>query len=162
MLDIDYHHGNGTQDIFYERDDVLTISIHGDPHLAYPYFSGFKDEIGEGVGRGFNINFPLPDHIVGERYRKTLHKALKELGRFNPEYLVVSLGLDTANNDPTGTWQLKQADFFQNGKLIAELGYPTLFVQEGGYNNRNLGSNAREFFQGVWTSYASGQTKPKK
>jgi acetoin utilization deacetylase AcuC-like enzyme/GNAT superfamily N-acetyltransferase len=161
VLDIDYHHGNGTQDIFYKRDDVLTISIHGDPHLSYPYFSGFKDEIGEDSGKGFNINYPLPDHIDGERYRKTLHKALKDVNRFKPDYLVVSLGLDTARNDPTGTWQLIQQDFFLNGKLIAELGYPTLFVQEGGYNNRNLGSNAREFFQGVWASYASVNTKAK-
>lgn len=159
VLDIDFHHGNGTQDIFYQRDDVLTISIHGDPHLSYPYFSGFKDEIGEGAGKGFNLNYPLPDNIDGERYRKTLHKALKAVKRFDPDYLVVSLGLDTARNDPTGTWQLNQQDFFQNGRLIADLGYPTLFVQEGGYNNRNLGSNAREFFHGVWESYAAAQDK---
>lgn len=150
VLDVDYHHGNGTQDIFYTRDDVLTISIHGDPHLSYPYFSGFKDEIGEGEGKGFNINYPLPEHIDGPRYRKTLNRAIKVIKKFKPDYLVVSLGLDTARNDPTGTWQLTQADFVQNGLLIAALGYPTLYVQEGGYNNRNLGSNARSFFQGVW------------
>ena len=150
VLDVDYHHGNGTQDIFYTRDDVLTISIHGDPHLSYPYFSGFKDEIGEGEGKGFNINYPLPEHIDGPRYRKTLNRAIKVIKKFKPDYLVVSLGLDTARNDPTGTWQLTQADFVQNGLMIAALGYPTLYVQEGGYNNRNLGSNARSFFQGVW------------
>lgn len=150
VLDVDYHHGNGTQDIFYTRDDVLTISIHGDPHLSYPFFSGFKDELGDGDGRGFNINYPLPEHIDGARYRKTLARAIRDIKRFKPDYLVVSLGLDTARNDPTGTWQLTQSDFVQNGKLIAGLGYPTLYVQEGGYNNRNLGSNARSFFQGVW------------
>ena len=150
VLDVDYHHGNGTQDIFYSRDDVLTISIHGDPHLSYPYFSGFKDEVGEGEGKGFNINYPLPEHIDGPRYRKTLNRAIKDIKRFKPDYLVVSLGLDTARNDPTGTWQLTQPDFVQNGLMIAALGYPTLYVQEGGYNNRNLGSNARSFFQGVW------------
>ena len=153
VLDVDYHHGNGTQDIFYRRGDVLTISIHGDPRLSYPYFCGFKDEVGEGEGSGFNINYPLPQHIDGQRYRKTLNRAIRDIKRFKPDYLVVSLGLDTALNDPTGSWELRQQDFMQNGKIIAELGYPTLYVQEGGYNNRNLGSNARAFFQGVWLAF---------
>ncbi len=150
MLDIDYHHGNGQQDIFYQRADVLTVSIHGHPRFAYPYFSGFADETGEGAGKGFNINYPLPEKVKGEQYRKVLARALKEIGRFRPKFLVVSLGLDPAKGDPTGTWSLSAKDFETNGYMIGQLRLPTLIVQEGGYNTRNLGINARRFFTGLW------------
>jgi len=95
LLDIDYHHGNGTQDIFYERDDVLTVSIHGHPRFAYPYFSGFRDETGAGRGLGANVNLPLPEEVDGEAHRQALEKALEAVVRFRPTFLVVSLGLDT-------------------------------------------------------------------
>ena len=150
MLDIDYHHGNGQQDIFYQRADVLTVSIHGHPRFAYPYFSGFADETGEGAGKGFNINYPLPEKVKGEQYRKVLARALKEIDRFRPKFLVVSLGLDPAKGDPTGTWSLSAKDFETNGYMIGQLRLPTLIVQEGGYNTRNLGINARRFFTGLW------------
>ncbi|MFW5791889.1 MAG: GNAT family N-acetyltransferase [Desulfohalobiaceae bacterium] len=149
ILDIDYHHGNGQQDIFSTRNDVLTVSIHGDPRFAYPYFSGFADEVGEGEGEGFSTNYPLPQHIDGQAYRETLHKALQRITAFNPMFLVVALGLDPAKNDPTGTWSLLARDFKENGRLIGELGLPTLVVQEGGYRIRNLGRNAAHFFQGL-------------
>ncbi|MGE3481995.1 MAG: histone deacetylase family protein [Gammaproteobacteria bacterium] len=150
VLDIDFHHGNGTQDIFYRRADVLTVSIHGHPNYAYPYFSGFDDERGEGEGEGFNINYPLPERVAVDRYRRTLARALKQIGRFSPGYLVLSLGLDTAKGDPTGSWDLKAEDFHRNGHMIGELGIPTLIVQEGGYLTRTLGVNARNFLQGMW------------
>lgn len=150
LLDIDYHHGNGTQDIFYRRADVLTVSLHGHPRDAYPYFNGFEDERGEGEGLGFNINYPLPENITVERYRKTLATALKKIRRHRPKFLVLSLGLDTAKGDPTGSWPLQAADFEYNGAVIAALGLPTLVVQEGGYLTRTLGVNARHFFQGLW------------
>jgi acetoin utilization deacetylase AcuC-like enzyme/GNAT superfamily N-acetyltransferase len=150
ILDVDYHHGNGQQDIFYHRADVLTVSIHGHPSFAYPYFSGFEEEIGEGEGEGFNINYPLPEKVDGSRYRKTLAKALKAIREFDPKFLVVSLGLDPAKGDPTGTWSLTAKDFEQNGVMIGQLRLPTLVVQEGGYNTRNLGINARRFFTGLW------------
>ena len=150
LLDVDYHHGNGSQDIFYERDDVLTVSIHGNPGMAYPYFSGFADEIGEGAGEGFNRNYPLPEHVDGEAYRKVLRKALERIRRFHPTFLVVPLGLDPAKGDPTGTWSLTSKDFEQNGRLIGGLGLPTLVVQEGGYRVPSLGTNALRFFQGLW------------
>ncbi len=153
ILDIDYHHGNGQQQIFYERADVLTISIHGHPSFAYPYFSGFKDEKGNNTGYGYNHNFPLKEEISGEEYRETLSKALKIVRSFKPEFLVVALGLDTAKGDPTGTWILTPKDFYLNGKMTANLGLPTLFIQEGGYRNKVLGINARYFFQGFHEEY---------
>lgn len=153
LLDIDYHHGNGQQDIFYQRADVLTISIHGHPRFAYPYFSGFAEEKGEGAGLGFNINYPLPEKVDGEYYRKILEIALKQVRKFAPRFLIVSLGLDPAKGDPTGAWSLVAKDFELNGKMIGRLRLPTLVVQEGGYNNRNLGVNARHFFTGLWKGW---------
>lgn len=148
MLDVDYHHGNGQQDIFYERSDVLTVSIHGDPRFAYPYFSGFADERGRGPGESFNLNLPLPESIKGPRYRKALERALEDIAAFRPLALVVALGLDPAKGDPTGTWLLTARDFAENGRMIGELGLPTLIVQEGGYRTRTLGVNARHFLEG--------------
>jgi acetoin utilization deacetylase AcuC-like enzyme/GNAT superfamily N-acetyltransferase len=149
VLDIDYHHGNGTQNIFYERDDVLTLSIHGHPRFAYPYFSGFTEETGKGTGLGFNRNFPLLERVDGEKHANTLRRALALVRDFNPTFLVISLGLDPAKGDPTGTWSLAARDFATNGQLIGALGLRTLVVQEGGYLIRSLGINARSFFQGL-------------
>jgi acetoin utilization deacetylase AcuC-like enzyme/GNAT superfamily N-acetyltransferase len=149
VLDIDYHHGNGTQNIFYERDDVLTLSIHGHPRFAYPYFSGFAEETGKGQGLGYNRNFPLLERVDGEKHRNTLIRALALVRDFAPTFLVVSLGLDPAKGDPTGTWSLSARDFAACGQLIGRLGLRTLVVQEGGYLIRSLGINARSFFQGL-------------
>ncbi|HEY9114281.1 MAG TPA: hypothetical protein VIN10_06245 [Bacteroidales bacterium] len=151
ILDIDYHHGNGQQEIFYEREDVLTVSIHGHPSFAYPYFSGYSDEKGSGSGLGKNINFPLKEKINGEEYRKTLEQALKKIKQFSPDFLVLALGLDTSKNDPTGTWSLLANDFKENGKMIGQFGLPVLVVQEGGYRNRVLGINAKNFFTGLYS-----------
>ena len=150
-LDIDYHHGNGQQEIFSQRSDVLTVSIHGHPRFAYPYFTGFDDEEGHGPGKGFNLNIPLPEQVDPERYREVLQRALKKITAFEPRFLVVAFGLDTAKGDPTGTWSLSARDFEANGRMIGLLRYPTLVVQEGGYNNRVIGSNARHFFTGLWS-----------
>ena len=150
VLDIDFHHGNGTQDIFYQRNDVLTASIHGDPVHAYPFFSGFADEQGEGEGLGYNLNIPLPEQVTPARYLQVLKKVMGAIREFSPEYLVLSLGLDTAKSDPTGTWSLTADDFRQNARLIASLNCPILVVQEGGYRTRTLGQNARAFFEGFY------------
>ncbi len=150
VLDIDYHHGNGTQDIFYERSDVLTVSIHGHPRVTYPYFSGFEDETGAGQGAGFNVNIPLPEGIGGDEYARALERALARVERFAPAFLVVSLGLNVARGDPTGSWLLAAKDFRRNGGMVGALGLPTLVVQEGGYRTRTLGVNARNFFEGLW------------
>jgi acetoin utilization deacetylase AcuC-like enzyme len=152
ILDIDYHHGNGHQDIFYERSDVLTISIHGHPRFAYPYFTGFEDEKGTGPGEGYNLNLPLPEHVDGAQYTEALGRALRQIQKFRPQFLVVALGLDTAKGDPTGSWSLRAKDFEAVGHDIGELRLPTLVVQEGGYDNRVLGVNARHFFAGLWSA----------
>ncbi len=150
ILDLDYHHGNGQQSIFYERDDVLTISIHGHPKFAYPFFSGFSEETGAGKGLGYSMNFPLPETIEIDRYIKTVEKAIYHVRKFDPRFLVVALGLDTARGDPTGTWGLGADDFMAVGRLVGELPYSTLFVQEGGYRTKTIGRNAQSFFRGVW------------
>jgi len=155
ILDIDYHHGNGAQNIFYQRLDVLTTSIHGHPSFAYPYFSGFADEKGAGAGKGFNINIPLPENVDGERYRQVLSEAVRRISRFRPQFLIVPLGLDTAREDPTGSWSLEADDFEAVGRMIGSLRLPTLVVQEGGYDTRVLGINARRFFSGLWAGYYS-------
>ena len=150
ILDIDYHHGNGQQNIFYSRSDVLTVSIHGHPSFAYPFFSGFAEEVGEVSGRGYNVNIPLPEIISTEQYIKALEKAIKRIRRFNPQFLVVALGFDTSRGDPTGTWSIDGKTFEKIGDMIGELPYSTLVVQEGGYNTRTLGSDAVHFFTGLW------------
>jgi acetoin utilization deacetylase AcuC-like enzyme len=150
ILDLDYHHGNGQQDIFWERGDVLTLSIHGHPNIAYPYFTGFADERGAGDGLGANRNYPLEERVDGERYRQVLERALHRVERHRTEILVVALGLDTSRKDPTGTWDLTARDFVANGRMVGSLRLPTLVVQEGGYRVRSLGVNARSFFVGLW------------
>jgi len=149
ILDVDYHHGNGQQDIFYGRDDVLTVSIHGHPSFAYPYFSGYSSETGIGAGEGCNWNFPLGEVLENKRYASTLERALQKVEDFKADFLIVALGFDTARGDPTGSWTLGAGDFETNGKLISELRLPTLVVQEGGYRTRTLGVNARAFFRGL-------------
>ena len=151
ILDVDYHHGNGQQEIFYERSDVLTISIHGHPSFTYPYFSGFISEKGRGAGRGYNVNIPLSENVGGEQYQRTIEKALDRVVRFRPRFLIIALGLDTAKEDPTGTWSLEAKDFEAIGRMIGSLHFPTLVVQEGGYDTRVLGTNVRHFFNGLWS-----------
>ena len=150
ILDLDYHHGNGAQNIFYRSADVLTISIHGHPRFAYPYFSGFEDEKGEGAGFGYNLNVPLPEGATGEAYREALKKVLRRIEKFQPQFLVLPLGYDPAKEDPTGSWGFSARDFRLNGEMVGSLRLPTIVVQEGGYRVRSLGTNARNFFTGLW------------
>ncbi len=141
VLDVDFHHGNGTQDIFYERADVLFVSLHGDPAEAFPYFSGYADEIGAGAGAGFNVNLPLPRATAFSAWRSALETGLRRISSFAPDAIVVSLGVDTFEGDPISFFRLKSADFASYGRLIAELGIPTLFVLEGGYAVAEVGVN---------------------
>jgi acetoin utilization deacetylase AcuC-like enzyme/ribosomal protein S18 acetylase RimI-like enzyme len=159
ILDVDYHHGNGAQDIFYNRSDVLTVSIHGHPSFAYPYFTGFADEIGEGAGKGFNRNLPLPEDVHDGRYLETLDEALGIVRRFKPEVLVVSLGLDIAKADPTGTWSVTPDGLYEIGYRIGGMKLPTLLVQEGGYNIRSLGRNAARMLTGVCAGVLGRRTR---
>lgn len=147
ILDVDFHHGNGTQEIFYARSDVLYCSIHGDPLDAFPYFAGYADEIGSGEGTGYNLNLPLPRGTDFRVWRAALETALARIVKFAPGALVVSLGVDTFENDPISFFKLKTDDFARYGRLISALGLPTLFVLEGGYAVAEIGVNAVNVLQ---------------
>jgi acetoin utilization deacetylase AcuC-like enzyme len=145
VLDIDYHAGNGTQDIFYDRDDVLTISIHADPDFEYPNFIGFADERGRGRGFGYHHNFPLPVGTDNASYFETLERAIKLISEFDLAYLVVSAGMDIYAEDPLGTIKVTTEGIREIGKRIASLELPTVVVMEGGYANDALGKNILAF-----------------
>jgi acetoin utilization deacetylase AcuC-like enzyme len=147
IIDIDVHHGNGTQDIFYRRQDVLTVSIHADPLRFYPFFWGHASERGEGAGLGYNLNLPLPRGTGDEGYLRTLQQALMRIDAFAPQALVVALGLDAYHGDPFQGLAVSTAGF---GKIAAEihgLGLPTLLVQEGGYLCDALADNLCSFLE---------------
>jgi acetoin utilization deacetylase AcuC-like enzyme len=148
ILDVDFHHGNGTQDIFYGRSDVLFCSLHGEPQTAYPYFLGYKDETGVGKGAGFNFNYPLPANTSYERWKRALGQACGQVKRFGPDVLVVSLGVDTYEHDPISYFKLKSDDFRDYGARIAKLKLPTLFVMEGGYAVEAIGVNTVNVLEG--------------
>lgn len=145
LLDIDYHCGNGTQDIFYDRSDVLTISIHADPNFEYPHFWGYADEAGAGPGVGFHRNFPLAKGTEDARYLSALEDALSLIRSFGPKHLVVSAGMDIYAEDPLGTIKVTTDGIGEIGKRIASLGLPTVVVMEGGYANEILGTNILRF-----------------
>lgn len=145
VLDIDYHCGNGTQDIFYSRDDVLTISIHADPEFEYPSYFGHASERGGGRGFGFHHNFPLPKGTDDNSYLAILKRALELIRKYKPKYLVVSAGMDIYAEDPLGTIKVTTDGIKEIGKQIAALNLPTVIVMEGGYNNDALGRNITEF-----------------
>ncbi len=149
VVDVDYHHGNGTQAIFYERADVFVCSIHADPYDEYPYYWGHADETGVGAGAGFNLNLPLPLGADEAAYLAALQRALERVVQFQPETLLISLGLDTALGDPTGTFRLQRDSFWRMGAAFAALRLPTVVVQEGGYRLDTLGENVTAFFQGL-------------
>lgn len=142
VLDVDYHHGNGTQEIFYRRDDVLTISIHADPRQEFPFFLGFADETGEGAGAGFHLNLPLRWGSGWDAYRPALEAAMGRIRDYGPDAIVVSLGVDTFEKDPISKFKLRHDDYLVMGEMIAGAGRPTLFVMEGGYAVEALGINA--------------------
>lgn len=149
VLDIDFHHGNGTQEAFYHDDKVLTISLHGDPRSHFPYFTGYQYETGVGKGAGFNVNLILKDGTEINEYVKVLKKTVFPIiKRFEPTYLIVSVGFDTYVSDPIGSFALQTSDYHAIGSLIANLNYPTAILQEGGYNAKDIGKNAVSFLSG--------------
>jgi acetoin utilization deacetylase AcuC-like enzyme len=148
ILDIDYHHGNGTQAIFYERPDVLFTSIHGDPHTEYPFYLGYADELGAGAGLGFNRNLPLPRGSEFARWREALTQALAGVARFGAQALVVSLGLDTFAGDPISGFTLRSEDYLRVGEDLGRAGLPTVFAFEGGYAVAEVGVNAVNVLEG--------------
>ncbi|HEU4464852.1 MAG TPA: histone deacetylase family protein [Gemmatimonadota bacterium] len=148
ILDVDYHHGNGTQQIFYARGDVLYVSLHGDPARAYPYSSGFADETGAGGGVGATLNLPLAKGCDDHDYLAALDRALEAVGAFGEAPLVVSLGMDTYGRDPICDLALTTEGYALVGGRVAELGRPTVVLQEGGYFVPDLGQNVRAWLRG--------------
>jgi acetoin utilization deacetylase AcuC-like enzyme len=141
ILDVDLHHGNGTQGVFYARGDVLTVSIHADPVRYYPFFWGYANETGEGAGEGFNLNLPLPRGTGDEGFMGALDTALNRVAGFGPTVLVLALGLDPFEGDPFAGFAVTTPGFARIGAAVADLGLPTVIVQEGGYLCPELGDN---------------------
>ncbi|MCA8339466.1 histone deacetylase family protein [Burkholderia multivorans] len=148
ILDTDMHHGQGVQEIFYGRDDVLYVSIHGDPTDFYPVVAGYEDETGAGAGAGYNLNLPMPHGSPEAVFFERLDDALRALARFEPDALVLALGFDIYKDDPQSQVTVTTDGFGRLGSAIGALGLPTVIVQEGGYHLDSLDANARAFFGG--------------
>ena len=149
VLDVDYHHGNGTQQIFYGRNDVQYVSLHGDPSRAYPYLIGYADETGTGRGLGHTLNLPLARHTSDDDFIAALRQAVDAIDAFDPGVIVVSHGVDTHERDPIGDFKVTTEAYEVHGTMIAALGRPTVVLQEGGYHVPSLGENVRRWLTGV-------------
>ncbi|CDG85780.1 histone deacetylase family protein [Janthinobacterium agaricidamnosum] len=152
ILDLDYHHGNGTQSIFYQRSDVLFLSLHADPRHEYPFYLGHADETGAGPGAGFNMNLPLPAGTGSASWFAALETACLRIAGYAPDALVVSLGVDTFAGDPLSQFKLQSADFLRIGERLAFLGLPTAFMLEGGYAVKEIGINVVNVLEGFETA----------
>ena len=148
VLDIDYHHGNGTQDIFFDRGDVFYASVHADPATDYPFYWGHADEVGAGEGEGATLNLPLPQGTELDAFRRAQGEALEAIARFAPALLVVSFGADTWEGDPISGFKLRTPDYALLARDIAACGWPTVIVMEGGYAVEALGDNVASFLSG--------------
>lgn len=148
IVDVDLHHGNGTQGIFYARPDVLTVSVHAEPSGFYPFFWGYAEERGEGPGTGFNLNLPLALGSGDDEFLAALDRGLAAVRDFRPEALVVALGLDAFAGDPLAGLAVSTAGFGAIARRLAGLGLPSVLVQEGGYPTEELGRNLVGFLEG--------------
>ncbi|WP_404363298.1 histone deacetylase family protein [Marinobacter sp.] len=148
VLDVDFHHGNGTQSIFYDRKDVLTISLHGDPDLVFPHFLGFPDEAGSHDGDGYNLNLAYPPGTPFITWLEGLEKACERIREYSPDALVIALGVDTFEHDPISFFRFTSGDYLVLGERIGALGLPTLFTMEGGYDVEAIGINAVNVLEG--------------
>jgi len=148
ILDVDFHHGNGTQDIFYGRDDVFFQSVHGRPEDAFPYFLGYADEVGALGGEGFTANYPLPPGTAFDSWGAALATSIRRIHDYGPDAVVISLGVDTFKDDPISFFKLESDDYKTYGRMIAGLNRPTLFVMEGGYAVDEIGINAVNVLMG--------------
>jgi acetoin utilization deacetylase AcuC-like enzyme len=149
ILDIDVHHGNGTEAIFYDRADVLTVSIHAHPKRFYPFFWGYEDERGRGAGEGFNINLPRERGVDIRRYLQALELAFKAINDFGADHLVIAAGLDISIEDPFQGFAIRTEDFTTIGAAISGLKLPMAVIQEGGYPSPSLGRNLAALFEGL-------------
>jgi acetoin utilization deacetylase AcuC-like enzyme len=145
ILDIDVHHGNGTQGIFYERSDVLTVSIHADPASYFPFFTGYADETGSGAGEGYNLNIPLDHGLGDDAFIAAIERGLARIKEYQPTAMVLALGLDASEHDPIGALKVTTDGFARAAKTIAEAGLPTAIIQEGGYLCDALPRNLETF-----------------
>lgn len=149
IVDIDFHHGNGTQDIFYRDPDVFVMSLHGDPRTYFPYFLGDPSETGEDEGIGYNLNIIVPKDSTYQAYEKILKKQIiPTIKAYSPESLIISAGFDTYKLDPIGGFQIETEDYQKMGKLFFDLELPTVILQEGGYYTKDLGKNVLSFLKG--------------
>lgn len=148
ILDVDYHHGNGTQLVFYDRPDVLFVSLHASPEQEYPFLMGYERETGAGAGDGFNVNLPMPKGTTWPTYRQSLLHGVQRILDFEPDVLVVSLGVDTFKDDPVSSFSLESEDYLDMGRIIASIDLPTQFVMEGGYAIEALGTNVANVLSG--------------
>lgn len=148
IIDIDVHHGNGTQAIFFDRSDVLTLSVHGDPAHLYPYYAGYTDEQGRGQGLGFNRNLPVALMSDGDAYLEAVHAACETTLSFAPDVVIVAVGLDAAASDPFACMQVNEDGFKRMGDRLGRLCGKTLLVQEGGYPSPHLPNLLKAFLTG--------------
>ena len=148
ILDVDYHHGNGTQDIFYADPDIFFCSIHADPRTDYPFFWGHADERGEGAGEGTTLNLPLPRGTDGAAYRPALDTALAAISDWGARCVILSFGADTHSSDPISSFLLEREDYAEMARAISGLGVPVLVVMEGGYAVGDLGANVAALLSG--------------
>jgi len=148
ILDIDFHHGNGTQDIFYDRSDVLFVSLHGAPQQAYPYYIGYADETGRGAGEGANINYPMLSGTGYDQWALALDAGIRKISDWGADALVVSLGVDAYKEEPISFFKLDSPDFTDAGRRIGRIKLPTVLCMEGGYAIEAVGINTVNVLEG--------------
>jgi len=153
IFDVDVHHGNGTQQIFYDRDDVLFVSVHGDPSELYPYFAGYPEERGIGRGAGYTLNLPLPLGSDDNGYLAAVTTGTGAISKYQPDLLIVSLGLDFSEDDPFQCMRVTSDGFHRLGEAIGSMHLPTVMLQEGGYVSPTLGNNLIAFLAGFESTH---------
>ena len=153
ILDVDFHHGNGTQEIFYDRQDVQVVNLHGDPLDCFPYFLGHADEKGRDQGEGYNLNLPLPVGTAYDHWKDALNTAIAAIERYAPDAMVVSLGVDTFEHDPISSFLLKSTDFLDYGARLGSMQIPTMLVMEGGYAVEEIGVNTVNVLEGFQSQF---------
>ncbi|QDC02206.1 histone deacetylase family protein [Mesorhizobium sp. 8] len=148
ILDVDVHHGNGAQSLFYRSKDIQTVSVHSDPRDTFPFFTGYPDEIGEGEGEGFNVNVPVVFHSTDEAYLEGVRRAVEVVRGYAPDIVILALGLDASEHDPADAMNMSSEGFRRMGELTGSLRLPTVLVQEGGYPSPVLGANLQGYLEG--------------
>jgi len=155
ILDVDVHHGNGAQALFYESKDVQTVSVHSDPRDTFPFFTGYTDETGAGDGEGYNVNIPVVFHSTDEAYLEGVRRAVEAVRAYSPDFVVLALGLDASEHDPADAMRMSCDGFKRMGEIAGALRLPTVIVQEGGYPSPVLGANLQSFLENFQSASGS-------